>query len=241
MVNIIDCLRNVTTDRYAMIKIFILTIPAMITTYAVLSGQQFASVTMQLIFCIIFAAVFFETIRRSCAAEPMLLPSFLVPVRMFLTLGLTILAAIPAIAINVGIYIGFMEFLKNYPEIMENQVVFYIISSVLGLITTSIFFASVTQFLDSGKIWDSYNPVKVLYALKTFIVNLLFYVIQDALLVVFVILIPAAVILLLTGYDPMNFFFILWLNLSIILNYLVFADYIGQTKKDSESPYERLF
>ena len=95
--------------------------------------------------------------------------------------------------------------------------------------------------MDTGKVFDAYNPIKVLKSLKTFIVNFLFYVIQDFLLVSIVIILPAVIIFMIGGKDVNNFFMILYLSMGCVLNYLVFADYIGQTKKDSESPYERLF
>lgn len=241
MVNIIDCIRNVTADRYGMIKIFILSIPALICTYATLSGQVLVSGLINLIFGIIFLAVFFETIRRSCNAEPILLPSFLMPVRMFLTLGLTIVSAIPVFIVCVGLYILLGIFLKDNPQVLSTPVSYYITCSVFGLLITSLFFSSITQYLDTGKVFDAYNPMKVLRALKTFIVNLLFFIIQDVLAVAIFVIIPAMVIYMLGGQNPNNFFLIVFLCMGGVFNYLVFADYIGQTKKDSESPYERLF
>lgn len=241
MVNIIDCVRNVAADRYGMIKILILSIPAILGTYATLSGQIIVSGLVNSIFGIIFLAVFFETIRRSCNAEPMLLPSFLMPVRMFLTLGLTIVSAIPVFLVCVGLYIGLVVLLKENPQILSNQVSYYITCSIFVLLTTSLFFASITQYLDTGKVFDAYNPMKVLRALKTFIVNYFFFVIQDALVVAIFIVLPAWVIFMLGGKNPTNFYLIVFLCMGAVFNYLVFADYIGQTKKDSESPYERLF
>ena len=139
MVNIIDCLRNVVTDKYAMVKIFILSIPVVMVCYATLGGQEMVADIINLVFSVIFAAIFFETIRRSCNAEPMLLPSFLLPVRMFLTLVLTILSAIPVTIICGGIIFGFVTWLKEHPEVAENQVVFYIITSILSLFLISLF------------------------------------------------------------------------------------------------------
>lgn len=240
MVNIIDCVRNVATDRYAMIKIFILSIPMVIATYIAMGGQTVVSNSVNIIFGILFAAVFVETIRRSCNAEPMLLPSFLMP-RMFITLGFTILAAIPAVIVCVAVYMGFVAILVANPTIMSNQLTFYIVASIVALIEHAIFYASITQYLDTGKVLDAYNPMKVLRALKTFIVNLFFFVIQDFLAVLVFIVLPAMIIFFLGGKNENNFFMILYLCMGFIFNYLVFADYIGQTKKDSESPYERLF
>ena len=241
MVNIIDCLRNVVTDRYAMIKIFILTIPVIVIYYMVMSGQGVLSEIVNFVFGIVFAAVFFETIRRSCNAEPMLLPSFLMPLRMFLTLGLTIVSAIPSIIVCIGIYVGYIQLLKIYPQIMSNNITFHIVNFICSLIVMSVFFAGITQYLDSGKVLDSYNPMKILKALKTFIVNFFFYFIQDFILVLVIMVIPALGIFIIGGKNPNNIFMIIYLCMAMILNYLVFADYIGQTKKDSESPYERLF
>lgn len=104
-----------------------------------------------------------------------------------------------------------------------------------------MFFASVTQFLDTGKVFDAYNPMKVLRALKTFIVNLIFFVIQDIIFLGIFVVIPLIIIYFLSGLNMSNFFLMLYLAMALIFNYLAFADYIGQTKKDSESPYERLF
>ena len=109
MVNIIDCIRTVATDKYAFIKIAILAIPAIISTHALMSGQMVLSITLNIVFGIIFAAVFFETIRRSCNSEPMLLPTFLMPVRMFITLGFTILAAIPIVIVNILLFLLFVH------------------------------------------------------------------------------------------------------------------------------------
>lgn len=243
MVNIIDCVRNVASDRYAMIKILILSIPAVIATYATLSGQQIVSGIINIVFGVIFAAIFFETIRRSCNAEPMLLPSFLMPIRMFLTLGLAIIASIPSVIVCFGLFLLFSYILTLYPQLAseQEQVSLYIIAFIFYTLMMSIYFAGVTQSLDTGKVLDSYNPMKVLRALKTFIVNLLFFVIQDFLVVAVFIVLPAMIIFFLSGKNPTNFFMILYLCMGFVFNYLVFADYIGQTKKDSESPYERLF
>ena len=235
MINIIDTCRNVVGDKYAVIKILILTIPTLICVYAKLSGNGLVYNSLNLIFGIIFAAVFFETIRRSCNSEPMLLPSFLLPVRMFLTLGLTILAAIPVIAICIGLGYGYFYVLSTYfPDIMQIQTSFKICNSIFALILSSLFFSSVTQFLDTGKVLDAYNPIKVLTALKTFIVNTLFFIIQNILFILIVVILPAYVILMLSGMNPTSFFFILWLSMCGVMNYLMWADFYGQTKKESE-------
>lgn len=235
MINIIDTFRNVAGDKYAVIKIFILTIPALICVYAQLGGNVAVYGTLNLVFGIVFAAIFFETIRRSCNADPMLLPSFMLPIRMFITLGLTILAGIPITAVCIGIsYVYFYLLMNYFPEIQQTPVVFYICNSMYALLTSSLFFASVTQFLDTGKIWDSYNPVKVLTAWKTFIVNTLFFIIQNILFVLIIVFLPAYVILLLAGMDWSNFFVILWFSMCGVLNYLMWADFYGQTKKESE-------
>ncbi len=238
MVNLVDCIRNVAADRYAMIKILILAIPYMLAFYSKIDVMQ---LSLNIIFCVIFLAVFFETIRRSCNAEPMLLPSFLMPVRMFLTLGLTIIASIPSLAILYGFSFGITELFKVYPQLVEVKTTYYVITIIAGLLCISLFFASVTQFLDTGKVLDAYNPMKVLRALKTFIVNLIFFVIQDIIFLGIFVAIPIIIIYFLSGLNMSNFFLLLYLEMALIFNYLAFADYIGQTKKDSESPYERLF
>lgn len=241
MVNIIDCIRNVATDKYAFVKIAILAIPLIMSVYTYMSGQMVLSATLNIVFGILFAAVFFETIRRSCNSEPMLLPSFLMPVRMFITLGFTILAAIPVVIINILLFMLFVFAVAQYPELLNNQIVFYITYLIFYLLLVSLFFASITQYLDTGKLYDAYNPMKIIKALSTFIVNLLFYVIQVFLFTLIAFVLPAWIILMLNGMNPMNFLFILFMCMFMIFNYLVFADYIGQTKKDSESPYNRIF
>ncbi len=241
MVNIIDCIRNVATDKYAFVKIAILAIPLIMSVYTYMSGQMVLSATLNIVFGILFAAVFFETIRRSCNSEPMLLPSFLMPVRMFITLGFTILAAIPVVIINILLFMLFIFAVAQYPELLNNQIVFYITYLIFYLLLVSLFFASITQYLDTGKLYDAYNPMKIIKALSTFIVNLLVYVIQVFLFTLIAFVLPAWIILMLNGMNPMNFLFILFMCMFMIFNYLVFADYIGQTKKDSESPYNRIF
>jgi len=235
MINIIDTFKNIVGDKYAMVKILILTIPTVISVYANLSGEALLAGTVNIVFGVVFAAIFFETIRRSCNAEPMLLPSFMLPFRMFITLGLTIIAAIPVTAVCVGIGAGYFYVIFNYfPDIVQSPITMRICNFILALLITSLFFAGVTQFLDTGKVWDSYNPIKVTLALKTFIVNNLFFVIQDILFNLFIIIIPAYVIIVLAGMDFKNFFVILWLSMGGVVNYLMFADYMGQTKKESE-------
>ncbi len=240
MINIVDCIRNVATDKYAFIKIAILAIPALLATYTMLGGQAIISATLNIVFGVIFAAVFFETIRRSCNSEPMLLPSFMMPVRMFITLGFTVLAAIPILIINFLLFMLFVFVLSQNPQIMNNQIVFYIVYAIFYLLLVSLFFASITQYLDTGKLYDAYNPMKIVKALSTFIVNLFAYMIQAILFTLVACVLPSWIILMLNGMNPMNFFFILFISMFMIFNYLVFADYIGQTKKDSESPYNRV-
>ncbi|MBR2525960.1 hypothetical protein IKE67_05800 [bacterium] len=235
MINIIDTFRNVAGDKYAIIKIFILTIPTLLCVYAKLSGNTVFYNSLNLIFGVVFAAVFFETIRRSCNAEPMLLPSFLMPIRMFITLGLTILAAIPIFAVCIGLSIGYFYVLTNYfSDVQQSPIVLKIINSIYALIISSLFFSSVTQFLDTGKIWDAYNPIKVMTALKTFIVNTAFFIVQNILFILIMVVLPAYVIVILAGMQMTNFFVILWLSMCAVLNYLMWADFYGQTKKESE-------
>ncbi|MBR1681157.1 hypothetical protein IJ707_05140 [bacterium] len=235
MINIIDTFRNIVGDKYAMVKIFILTVPTVISVYANLSGQAAFANTVNIAFGVVFAAIFFETIRRSCNAEPMLLPSFMLPFRMFITLGLTILAAIPVTAVCVGLGTVYFYVMFNYfPDIVQSRITMQICSFILSLLISSLFFASVTQFLDTGKVWDSYNPIKVTLALKTFIVNNFLFVIQDMIFNLIVLLMPAYIIMVLAGMDLQNFFVILWLSMGGVINYLMFADYMGQTKKESE-------
>lgn len=131
MVNLVDCVRNVATDRYAMIKILILTIPYMLAVYSKIDVIQ---LSLSIIFGVIFLAVFFETIRRSCNAEPMLLPSFLMPVRMLLTLGLTIIASIPSLAILYGLFFGITELFKVYPQLVEVKTTYYVITIIADLL-----------------------------------------------------------------------------------------------------------
>lgn len=235
MINLVDTCRNIVGDKYAMIKIFILTIPTVIATYATLSGQSVLSNTINVAFGIVFAAIFFETIRRSCAAEPMLLPPFMLPFRMFITLGLTIVAAIPIVAVCIGLFMAYIHVLVTYfPEVQTSPITLKICNFIFSILLISLFFASVTQFLDSGKVWDAYNPIKVGKALKTFIVNNVLFIIQDLIFVILCILLPAYIIIVLAGMQWTNFFVILWLSMGWVVNNLMFADYMGQTKKDSE-------
>lgn len=235
MINIIDTFRNVVGDKYAVVKILILTAPTVISVYANLSGQAVFSNLINLIFGVVFAAIFFETIRRSCNSEPMLLPPFMLPFRMFITLGLTILAAIPVTAVCVGLVLGYFHVLSTYfPDVIQSPITMKICNFIFSLIVSSLFFASVTQFLDSGKVIDAYNPIRVVKALKTFIVNNLFFIIQDIIFNLIVLIIPAYIIMVLAGMDIKNFFVILWLSMGGVVNYLMLADYMGQTKKESE-------
>lgn len=235
MINIIDTFRNIVGDKYAMVKILILTVPTLICVYAKLGGNEILYSTLNFIFGIVFAAIFFETIRRSCASEPMLLPSFLLPVRMFLTLGLTIIAAIPIVAVCIGLGFAYFYVLANYcPDVLQSPVTLKICNFIFALLITSLFFSSITQYLDSGKVWDAYNPIKVTLALKTFIVNNLLFIIQDILFNLLVVFAPAYIIAVLAGMNFTNFFVVLWLSMGGVINYLMFADYMGQTKKESE-------
>ena len=235
MINIIDTFRNIVGDKYAVIKIIILTVPLLLAVYAKLGGNDILSNSMNLIFGIIFAAVFFETIRRSCNSEPMLLPSFLVPVRMFWTLLWTIVAAIPITAVCVGLSYGYIYVLFNYfPDLMNSPITAKTCNTIFSLLISSLYFASVTQYLDTGKVWDSYNPKKVLTAWKTFIVNILFFFVQDVIFILIVMIVPAYIIVVLSGMQWSNFFVILWLSMCGIVNYLMWADFLGQTKKESE-------
>lgn len=231
MINIIDTCRNVVGDKYAVIKLLILTIPVLINVYAYVGGQMVLANTLNIIFGVVFAAVFFETIRRSCCAEPMLMPSFMMPVRMFITLGLTIVAAVPAVVVCGGIVYGYFELMKSFPEISQTPTVYWFVTVVFILFTLSLFFASVTQFLNSGKIFDSYNPVKVIKALNTFLVNFLGFSIQNALFFGLFALVPINLIAVVAGFKYDNFFIYLYASFYSVLNFIMFADFIAQTKK----------
>ncbi len=234
MVNIIDTFRNVIGDKYAVIKLLILTVPVLINVYAYLEGQLILANTLNVIYNIIFAAVFFETIRRSCTSEPMLLPSFLMPIRIFITLGQTIVASIPSLIICGGIVYGYFQLLKAFPDIQQESNIYWIITGIFILFILSIFFASVTQFLDSGKIVDSYNPMKIVRALNRFIINIIGFVIQDVLFIAIVGVIPLAAIFVVFGFKYNIFVFYLYASFFFVMNLIMFADFIAQTKKESE-------
>lgn len=230
MVNIIDCARNVMGDKFAFIKMIILSIPLMLSVWAHLSGNTFLSVTSYTIFGVIFAAVFFETIKRSLNNEPMLMPSFLMPIPMFLTLAKVIVVSIIPVVINFCIYIGVTALIASHTEIFENQVLTYIIFTIIGLLCSSIYFATVTQFLDTGKLKDSFNLIVIAKSIKTFIVDLIFYGIQ-AVLFTLVAMIPLYIIMMIYGQSAL---IIVYSCILVMTNYLIFADYIAQTKKDAD-------
>jgi len=234
MINIIDTCRNVLGDKYAVIKLLIMAVPVLLCVNAYLSGQIIVSNTLNAVICIIFAAIFFETIRRSCTSEPMLMPSFLMPVRMFITLGFTIIAGIPAAIVCGFIILGYFELLKNFPNIQQDTNSYWIVTGIFVLVTLSLFFASVTQFLNSGKIYDSYNPIKIVKALNTFIINFLFFSIQNAIFFGIVALIPVNLIYVVAGFKYDNFFIYLYSSFYFALNFVMLADFIAQTKKESE-------
>lgn len=231
MVNIIDCARNVMGDKFAFIKMIILSIPLMLSVWVALGGNVFLSTTMYIVFGVIFAAVFFETIKRSLNNEPMLMPSFLMPIPMFLTLLKVLFVSIIPVVINFGIYRGIEVLLEKYPEILINQGIAYTIFTIVGLLCFSIYFATVTQYLHTGKIKDSFNVIVIAKSINTFIVDFIFYGIQ-ATLFTLVALIPLYIIIML--YGKASAFIIIYSCILIMTNYLIFADYIAQTKKDAD-------
>ena len=234
MVNIIDTFRNVIGDKYSVIKLLILSFLDVIHTYAYLGGQTVLVNTLNIVLGILFLALFFETIRRSCASEPMLMPSFLMPIRIFITFGLTIVAAIPSIIICGGIVFGYFQVLKIFPDVQQGSFSYWIITGIAILFILSIFFASITQFLDTGKIVDSYNPIKIVKALNRFIINIIGFVIQDIFFIGIIGVIPLAIIYVVFGFKYNNFAFYLYSSFFFVMNWIMFADFIAQTKKESE-------
>lgn len=231
MVSIIDCARNVMGDKFAFIKMLILSIPLMLSVWAYLSGNAFLSVTSYIVFGVIFAAVFFETIKRSLNNELMLMPPFLMPIPMFWTLLMVIVASIVPVAINFGIYVGWVALFASYPDIFTNIVVLYMVNAVVGLLCSSIYFATITQYLDTGKLKDSFNLIVIAKSIKTFFVNIILYGIQ-ALIFTLIALIPLAIIVML--YGPTSGLIVIYSSILVMTNYLIFADYIAQTKKDAD-------
>ncbi len=231
MVSIIDCARNVMGDKYAFIKMLILSIPLMLSVWAAMGGNMFISVTMYIVFGVIFAAVFFETIKRSLNNEQMLMPSFLMPIPMFWTLLMVILVSIMPCVINFLLYIGFGALCGVYPIIIENQILFYVCLTILGLLCSSIYLATITQYLHTGKLKDSFNLIVIAKSIKTFIVDLILYGIQ-AFLFTLIALIPLYVIVMM--YGTASALIIIYSCILIMTNYLIFADYIAQTKKDAD-------
>ena len=65
MVSIIDCARNVMGDKFAFIKMLILSIPLMLSVWAYLSGNAFLSITSYIVFVLNIEAGIYETIKRS--------------------------------------------------------------------------------------------------------------------------------------------------------------------------------
>lgn len=230
MVSIIDCARNVMGDKYAFIKMLILSIPLMLSVWAAMGGNMFISVTMYIVFGVIFAAVFFETIKRSLNNEQMLMPSFMMPIPMFWTLLMVIVASIMPCVINFLIYMGFAALCASYPQILEDTVVMYICGSLVGLLCSSIYFATVTQYLHTGKLKDSFNLIVIAKSIKTFIVDLIFYAIQ-AIIFILIALIPLYVIIMMYGRSVL---IIIYSCILFMTNYLIFADYLAQTKKDAD-------
>lgn len=231
MVNIIDCARNVMGDKFAFIKMLILSIPLMLSTWAYMSGNEILGKLTYTFFGVIFAAVFFETIKRSLNNEPMLMPSFLMPVPMFWTLLKVVLVSILPMVINFLLYFGFFSLFALKPELIENKILLYVYCTIITLLTTSIYFATVTQYLATGKMKDSFNLIVIAKSIKTYIVNLLFYLIQ-ALIFTVVALIPLAIIIMV--YGPTSGLIVIYCCILVMTNYLIFADYIAQTKKDAD-------
>ena len=230
MVSIIDCARNVMGDKYAFIKMLILSIPLMLSVWAYFSGNAFLSVTSYIVFGVIFAAVFFETIKRSLNNEQMLMPSFMMPIPMFWTLLMVIITSIMPCVINILLYIGFGALCTACPIIVENQILFNVSATILGLLCSSIYFATVTQYLHTGKLKDSFNLIVIAKSIKTFIVDLVFYGIQ-AILFTLIALIPLYVIIMMYGRSVL---IIIYCCILVMTNYLIFADYLAQTKKDAD-------
>ena len=234
MINIIDTFRNVIEDKYAVIKLLIMTVPVLICVYAYMANHQALTSFFSFIVYLIFMAIFFETVRRSCAAEPMLMPSFIFPLRILITFGQTLVAAIPAIFVCALMSFGYFQLLKAVPDIEQTPSSYYIITFIFIWLSVSLFFAIITQFLDSGKIFDSYNPKKVTKSLNTFIINTLMFVIQDAIFIGLVAVIPINVISVVAGFNFDNFFVYLYGSFFITLNFIMLADYVAQTKKEAE-------
>lgn len=231
MVNIIDCARNVMGDKFAFIKMLILSIPLMLSTWAYMSGNEILGELAYTFFGVIFAAVFFETIKRSLNNEPMLIPSFLMPIPMFWTLLKVVIVSILPMVINFLLYFGFFALFAMKPELIENKILLYVYCTIITLLTTSIYFATVTQYLATGKMKDSFNLIVIAKSIKTYIVNLFFYLIQ-ALIFTVVALIPLAIIIMV--YGPTSGLIVVYICILVMTNYLIFADYIAQTKKDAD-------
>ena len=161
----------------------------------------------------------------------MLMPPFLMPIPMFWTLLMVIVASIVPVAINFGIYMGWVALFASYPDIFTNIVVLYMVNAVVGLLCSSIYFATITQYLDTGKLKDSFNLIVIAKSIKTFFVNIILYGIQ-ALIFTLIALIPLAIIVML--YGPTSGLIVIYSSILVMTNYLIFADYIAQTKKDAD-------
>ena len=105
------------------------------------------------------------------------------------------------------------------------------VNAVVGLLCSSIYFATITQYLDTGKLKDSFNLIVIAKSIKTFFVNIILYGIQ-ALIFTLIALIPLAIIVML--YGPTSGLIVIYSSILVMTNYLIFADYIAQTKKDAD-------
>ena len=234
MINIIDTCKNVLGDKYAVIKLGIMAVPLVMGIYAYNGGQMIVANTLNIVIGVIYLAIFCETMKRSCAGEPMLMPPFMMPIKMFITLGETIVAAIPAAVVCGGMVYGYFELLNNVPELKEEIVSYTLITGAFILMILSIFFASVTQYSNSGKINSSYNVVKVVKALNTFIVDILSFAVQNALFFGLFGALPVYGIYIVAGFKWDNIVVYSYSSFYIVLNFIMLADFFAQTKKDSE-------
>lgn len=230
----VDTVRNVVGDKYAIFKLAIMSVPVFIIVMAYVNNHLVVANTMNIVCGVFFAAIFFETMRRSCTSEPMIMPSFMFPAQMLITLGLTIVASLPVIAVCGALAFVYFKVLELHPEIQEEILSYSLFTAVFLLLGISIFFAGATQYINSGKILDSYNPVKVMKSLSTFIANLLLLIIQEAIFLGLFGFIPINLIAVVMGFNYDNIVVYAYSSFLFSLNFVMLADYIAQTKKESE-------
>ncbi len=229
MAKITDAFRDIITDEYAVLKLVILSVPTFIITKMLIAGNNFV-IYLDFIFGLIYLGFMLETAKRFAKNETILIPSIINPLPILKTLVEALIAVIPSLIISILLGISLIYLTSLVPQ-FQNPLSLKILYVMISYIISAFILTGLLLYLNNSKIKDAYNLLKIFKNYAMTLSEMILYTIQSFLLNLLIVVAPAYGIFLIFGTGDVLYF---WIGFSIVLNYLIFGNYLAQIARQFE-------